>query len=331
MRNMGFRKVWAEGETRMTLDEYLKDRKHIFWDFTKGFACREYEEIENPVDRYFAYRASKPGAIKCFPAGADFAEVCNEKYREVKDPDGFGRLLQKIYEALWPDLAKEAFMQKDGWIQSDTMTSAQRTLNHTVASMLETAEEARYRMSFGSRTRVGDSYCIDLYARDREGVKERFAKVPGLITFLNLYHTLGNYIAVPCLFNAARSGNYASHDYWNLTLQKIYEWYLEKENGKKCRIIQELLHNKGDSGACEKWLRYFGDGMEGWMRFVKMYYLQDFVDQGGRPIPFCKGHSWDQIEISDCVEFFLNVNRMIYLRGCRMFDALAERSKGGER
>ena len=206
-------------------------------------------------------------------------------------------------------------MLNNNWIQSDTMTSAQRTFNKTVEAIIETKEDREYRKSFGKKTKVSDAYCIELYAKDRDGLLEKVMQISGVDSFLGLYHTLGNYVAVPALFNAARSGNCASHDYWDLTLLKIREYYLENSVFK----IEELLHGKGNVDNCKKWLDDFGSGEGGWKSFINTLFFQDYVDEKYEVIPFCEGHNWDNVDIGDYKEFYLNVDRLIYLRGKRMF------------
>lgn len=40
----------------MDLKDFLRDDKNIVFDFTMDNECDSYKKIENPVDRYFAYR-----------------------------------------------------------------------------------------------------------------------------------------------------------------------------------------------------------------------------------------------------------------------------------
>ena len=308
----------------MDLKDFLRDDKNIVFDFTMDNECDSYKKIENPVDRYFAYRSSKKELIGCcYKEASDFAEKNTEKYNKVGDPDLSRCLLQKIYKSLWPDLCEKEFMLDGDWIQSDTMTSAQKTINISIERLVENDQEYRFRKGIGSRNRVSDAYCIELYLKDRQSFISRIKKIPGAETFLNLYHTLGNYVAVPKSFNAARSGNYASYDYWDLTLMKIREYFFENNVER----IEELLHNSGSKENCKAWLDYFGVGEVGWKKFVDNLYFQDYVDSEYKVIPFCEGHSWQNPVINDCKEFFLNVSRLIYLRGKRMYIDCKKRCK----
>lgn len=301
------------------MKEYLSNEQNIIFDFTMDNDCECYKKIDNPIERYFVYRSLKESIKKsCYSEASNFAEKNIQNYKQVKDPDLSSKLLQQIYSLLWPDLCSKKFMiSDDEWIQSDTMTSAQRTFNLSVEKIIENKEELEDRKK--GRKRVSDAYCIELYARNKESFTKRIMNVPGEESFLRLYHTIGNYVPVPKQFNAARSGQFASHDYWDLTLMKIHEYYQTCEQTYKQICIEELLHGKGDLAACKAWLDYFGVGEEGWKTFIKSYLFQDYVDNNYDVIPFCRDHSWDKPDISDCVEFFLNISRLIYLRGKRMF------------
>lgn len=308
----------------INLVEYLSDERNIVFDFTRDNDCESYLLINNPIDRYFAYKSSKKSIIgSCYKEASELAKINVEKYKKVGDPDLSSELLQNIYKLLWPQLCNKEYMLNNNWIQSDTMTSAQNTFNVAIETLIETESEREFRKSYGIRNRVSNSYCIELYIKDREGIIERIMQIPGECSFLNLYHTLGNYVAVPKLFNSARSGRYASHDYWDLTLMKIHEYFLENNIVR----IEELLHGKGSTQNCKKWLDDFGSGEFGWKNFIDVLFFQDYVDTDYNVIPFCSGHSWNHPNITDCPEFFINVSRLIFLRGKRMFAECKKKSE----
>lgn len=91
------------------------------------------------------------------------------------------------------------------------------------------------------------------------------------------YHTIGNMIPVPTGFNTSRAGSNAVHDYWDLTMIKIKEWY-DKSIDKP---LAELFHKNSDAiEPCKKWLSKFNK----WNDFVEKNYLLSFVgdkDQDG--------------------------------------------------
>lgn len=308
----------------MTFAEYVKDSKNIDWDFTNELACDAYKELNNPFDKYFAYRIPKNANSKSsiYTNASEFIVEANTKYGLIQDPDTSSILLQDIYKVLWPELVEQEFMLHEAKIQSDTMTSAQRSLNEIVESIIETEEEKKSR----GRKKVSNLYCLELYSKNRDGFIDKLNSTLGLSAFIENYHTLGNYIAVPHLFNAARSGNFANHDYWDLTLQKIHEWYFEDDSKKENTIIENLLHHKGDREKCKCWLNYFGKGNDGWHSFIDSYYLKEFVDCEYKPVPFCKNHSWKNPKIENYSEFLENVTRMIKKRGEQMYEVIKSSS-----
>ncbi len=310
----------------MKLNEFLKDKNHVFWDFSNDCNCEDYIKIDDVIEKYFIYKSTSnntQGSI--YENGRKFAIENSKKYMGIKDPDTNSPLLQEIYKILWKDICNKQWMVNLGKIQADTMTSAQYTFNKTVREKVETEEEKKVRKC----NQCSLNYCIHLYATAPEEFQRRLLKVKGLELFLSMYHTIGNFIPTPYLFNGARSGM-GKYDYWDLTLLKIREWYLAESVNAKEKILLELLQKKEKGKEeCKKWLEYYGEGrsgIEGWKNFIVSNYLQDFVKGDEYElILFCKNHAWENPEIEDCVEFFLTVSQLIYLRGKRLMDALNEK------
>ena len=264
---------------------------------------------------------------------------------KLRDPDGNikegkilggSRLLQYIYKKLWPELTAREFMKhplndnQNIWICSDTMTSAQQRMN-------DFFQVSAYSDFENVRTRIGKSQkyslrlCIELYLEDKNKFKE---KLSSMENFLNRWHMLGNYIPVSRRFNSARSGRYAVHDYWDLTLLKIQEYYKKRDNEDEVWKIlgEELLHGSGNALACKLWLDYF----DSWENFIEKNYMQDFVDGNYEVELFFDGHDWNNPKPKtpdECKELFERSSEMIKKRTNRMVDALTAKSKqaGGSR
>ena len=264
---------------------------------------------------------------------------------KLRDPDGNikegkilggSRLLQYIYKKLWPELTAREFMKhplndnQNIWICSDTMTSAQQRMN-------DFFQVSAYSDFENVRTRIGKSQkyslrlCIELYLEDKNKFKE---KLSSMENFLNRWHMLGNYIPVSRRFNSARSGRYAVHDYWDLTLLKIQEYYKKRDNEDEVWKIlcEELLHGSGNALACKLWLDYF----DSWENFIEKNYMQDFVDGNYEVELFFDGHDWNNPKPKtpdECKELFERSSEMIKKRTNRMVDALTAKIKhaGGSR
>ena len=59
---------------------------------------------------------------------------------------------------------------------------------------------------------------------------EKIKLSPEAGRFLQLTHSIGNFIPVPSGFNTGRSGEYAKWDSWDLTLTQIFQWYTDNSN-----------------------------------------------------------------------------------------------------
>lgn len=258
---------------------------------------------------------------------------------KLHDPDGNikggkilggSRLLQDIYKKLWPELTAREFMKhllndnKNIWTCSDTMTSAQQRMNDFLkVSAYGDFENIRTRIE--EKQQYSLRLCIELYLKDKNKFKE---KLGSMENFLNHWHMLGNYIPVPRDFNSARSGPYAVHDYWDLTLLKIQEYYKKRDNEDEVWKIlsEELLHGRGDASACKQWLDYF----DSWENFIEKNWMQDFVNGNYETEPFFDGHDWNNPKPKtpdECKELFERSSEMIKKRTNRMVDALIAKNK----
>lgn len=301
----------------------------ITYDFVEDVAdnagiLNEYLEAGDSLGKYVFYKSSK---------------------REL-DPDSHSQLLQKLYEAVWPDLCQQDFMRplshnsSKEIICSDTMTSAQASINSLMKAIDDKAEANGERCPFrdlsgcwtGSQRHYSEHFFLMVYGRSEESIRKQFdsygGQAFGVGDFLASYHTIGNYSPVPRGFNSPRS-NFGKHDCWDLTLMKVKQYFdSERTNEAYTEIIAECLlhsHKSRDDHACKNWLDYFG-GDEAWRRFIETYYFQDYVkdfDGGDLDVsPFCEGHCWETPEITDFPAFFDSACMRIIRRGKRILSAI---------
>ena len=143
--------------------------------------------------------------------------------------------------------------------------------------------------------------------------------------FLQLTHSVGNFIPVPEGFNKGRSGEYAKWDFWDLTLNQIFMWYNDNADLTKSRCHDALnrlftyADDKDVVGRCEAWLEMFGT----WENFIKENYLEAFINEQGMPKVFFFGHSLDDPlpkTFEEFETFFKNVNECIEQRGKQIVD-----------
>lgn len=316
---------------KITIAEYLQNDP-VHYDFTNDCTdSADYRE-KTGYEKYFIYRSPKPERFPrtdgIYLTAVSAIEKNYRQYGEIGDPDTESNLLQDIYTILWPDLKKgqKGYMMNKNRICSDTMTSCQTILNDYVERKMPDV------LTKYSVKRVSNKICIALYETD-PSFRELLDKSKKLKHFIDVYHTLGNYIPVPCGFNAARSGHFGSHDSWDLTLMKIKEYYDARKEIHECIgktpaspgiKIMELLHRNGEIINCCKWL----DSFAGWEDFIDKNFLQDFVGEDYQPRPFCGEHSWECPHVKNFDDFFDEASLMIEKRSEKMVEKLKERIYG---
>lgn len=153
--------------------------------------------------------------------------------------------------------------------------------------------------------------------------------------YLIANHTIGNLIPVPGHFNLPRYSK--TKDYWDLTLDGIYRWYCEFEEGDYDTNtgLEDILssawryrdvHN--NIGVCKSWLEGFGT----WDNFVETHFMQDFVDKcktgdrkHGRPKEFWTNHFDNRKQdLTNLNMFFGNASSWVLERGRRIASKLKE-------
>lgn len=140
-------------------------------------------------------------------------------------------------------------------------------------------------------------------------------------SFLKLIHTIGNMIPVPInCFNVPR--NQKTNDYWDITLEGMYQNNFEKIIGPSTRSRWSRKENVEN---CQIWFSNYNS----WKDFVEKTFMQSFVDQDLKPIELCKKkknrHSkripTDEVEYE---KFYTNVTNMILKRGIQMASLLKD-------
>ena len=298
----------------------------LSFDFTDDCTASTEYQAKKGYEKYFIYRSPKPDGKGRSPIAVSVIENNYQSYGYIGDPDVESKLLQSIYSLLWPEIKErksEYLVNRGGWIYSDTLISVQTTLNNYIRKeMPEVLKKEGVK-------RISNNICIQLYGTDPL-FRKLLNKNEDLSHFIAIYHTLGNYLPVCCGFNIARSGYYGSHDYWDLTLMKIKEYYDATKAAQsgfgdfltspELKLLQ-LLHCNSEVVSCCQWLNSF----ERWENFIEQNLLQDFVDTDNQPIPLCKGHSWECPQVLDFNDFFKNGWQIVEKRGVRMIKMLEKR------
>ena len=239
------------------------------------------------------------------------------------DPDTNGGLLKDIYEEVWDDkidnkILNSCSSNNKTKYYSDTMTSVQNLLSNYYISLCSD-EWDDYKKEHSDVQYFSIEIFKEMFENDKKYPKFKKAfENEKVREFVKHYHTLGNYIPVPYGFNKARSGSFASHDMWDITLEKIKEYYhirkQSKDISKSLEVILELLHMKDTINKTINWLDSFGT----WENFVDKNFLMEndknknYVDKSYNIIKLANHHFSDsQIKSDEYLKYFEELTNII--------------------
>ena len=268
-----------------------------------------YLGTENPIERFYMYKSGNVDKQSVYEGAVRYRELNDKISRSISDCDSCD-LAKDVYKVLWEEAIADSENSTIDGHHGDTMTSLQHSLN-LAFELIETEEE---RKKYLKGRKVSLAYQIELLFCVKDFLS-RTSRIKGLETFASMYHTIGNIIPVPPMFNSARS-NFGADDYWDVTLTKIKAWYDTKDN----TVIAQLLH-KADTNdkaveLCVKWLSWYGS----WKSFINNNYLSDFIDSyTSEPIQLRPGTS-EEVE-----PFFEKCSDLIEKRGKQMTEELKKR------
>lgn len=297
---MSMREFWA-------IDYPEKYNNPESYDFTEENTSDNYKDL-NGLERFFAYMIKYKGKNCSY-------EKIKEKHRQLYnqnvfenlvDPDSKCRLIRTIYAILWD----ERYLDFRGFfISGETMNSANTTFNRYV------------QLSSYNKLKQGKGVLgtINLYYSNDE-FKMHLNSNNNLVEFINIYHTIGNFIPFPLGCNSPRGyNNPRIEDYWDLTLKYIYDYYHGDKNA-----IQNIYTNFEIEKKFRDWLDEFGN----WETFIDDNYMSPFVYENGKPKELWKGHFGGAVlpeTINQCNEYFKNAYDWILARGELMVKELRKK------
>lgn len=278
----------------------------------------DYLRSETKIEQFLHYK-NKPNRIDL-----DSIKEVVEIYCEANEFLNGGNIVTencKVYR-----------IEKNGYIYTgETMNSGLLTLKKALQLSPNYKENCKKFGISGSFSKNIDKFIANLH-HFQIGVK-----IELLNKFLELTHTIGNFILVPEGFNTGR--NLLTSDYWSLALYNIYLWYETKNDEYLHRFLAK--RNPNVVTYTKIWLDYF----ENWQNFVEKNYLQPFVvyENGTptQPIPFWEEHfnryekfhnkkltktlAIEPNNIDEVNEFLEKVNTAIVARGDLIKNALIKR------
>ncbi len=254
----------------MTLEKFMGMEKP--WEYNFEWECEKLQELET-FERYFSYKAtgiklSSPEKL-VYPEAEDFIVMCQNKYR-VPDCDNCDSVSQ-IYSALWGDI---------NW-RGDTMNSVHKRIVDLISTFKDD-EKAVLKGRADSRRYLTQCFC----GEHSESFKRRLKGTKYLSDYIDVYHTLGNFVLVPKGFNTKRAG--LCNDYWDKSLAHL------------------KLNDFGDY-KCKNFSKY-----------INCFFLWDYVDivDGSYMERNISPHNINDIE--QYKDFFKETVRIIRRRGMFM-------------
>lgn len=134
-------------------------------------------------------------------------------------------------------------------------------------------------------------------------------------SFISNSYFPANFLPVPQGFNTGRS-NFGKWDSWDLTLNQIYQWYMDNpqmnDPTNDCALAEMFIH--AQNKYCTEWLKNF----HSWKNFVELNYMRSFLLPDGRPKRFFVNHTLEYglpKTIDEYEEFFQSVVICIEKRG----------------
>ncbi len=206
-------------------------------------------------------------------------------------------------------------------VQGETLNSVNITLNKLYGT--GNNEKENHQKERGTK-HISKKYTVTRYAENIDNFK--FLDGTGFDEFVELYHTLGNFMPVPWGCNFPR-GNSKVNDYWDLTILHIYQYYTAGNNIEDIKTIlspKKIADYDGLVKKYKEWLDSFGN----WENFVNKNYLHAFVEYKSDgtlyPKELWKGHFIGQVlpDKEQCEEYFKNAAECIRERTNHLLEAL---------
>ena len=149
---------------------------------------------------------------------------------DLDGSDGSCELIREIYSKLWnwniydKEVVDTSFgkINDFGIFGGDTMNSVQTTMGYCIRRIKTKSKHSQnYKDETGNGWGIGT--CLQLYCEfGKEFFINDLESIIGFKSYVDVYHTIGNFILVPKYFNPYR--NSKVKDYWDRSL-----WLLKKE------------------------------------------------------------------------------------------------------
>ena len=217
-----------------------------------------------------------------------------------KDPEVF-----KMYKKLFGgEFEKDRYFKIWGMtLESDTMTSFITLFNIYLRMKFNGNLLGQYQEYFENDVKSELARELWSYFNISKWYEEWDENDKAVIEAFNEFakytHTLANMALISKGLNKERSAH-GKYDFWDLTLMKIREFYLEQDthSDKAKAKLLELAHNEDEIiNECIKWLKHFGNGEQGWENFVEQNCFKCYLENN-EVNPFFNGRNWKNPQIT---------------------------------
>lgn len=204
-----------------SVGEFLRDNNPQAYSFE--LEC-EYEDIQaiSVLERYLAYKATKQ--VGPYHKATRLCVDYNEKYPRWTECDS-SDLAREVYTKLWGWSGKKRTYGKvclgdsDNMLfGGDTINSAQTIFNEILKRVAEKRAEEYSKHMKG--TNISLLYALELYCDLEDDLfKNLLDEEKSLEQYIDLYHTLGNFVLIPQRYNTWRHSKFK--DFWDFSLQYL--------------------------------------------------------------------------------------------------------------
>lgn len=219
-----------------------------------------------------------------------------------KDPEIF-----KMYKKLFRggEFEKDRYFKIwDMTLESDTMTSFITLFNIYLRMKFNGDLLGQYQEYFGKEVKSELARELWSYFNISKWYEKWDEKDKAIIGEFNKFakstHTLANMSLISKGLNSSRS-EHGKYDFWDLTLMKIREYYLESDSVKAGEKLLELSHNEDKIiDDCIKWLDFGNENnkKQVWEDFVEQNCFKCYLENN-EVKPFFNGRNWKKPQITE--------------------------------
>lgn len=335
-RFVDFKTSFQQGTLNMEFNDRNKDKRSCWLTLSDSERQQVMEGCSfpafvDPIERWIAYSLQPKFALMRNGALRNhYAIDCDGSKSAEMVPAAINALYHS--RTLWPD-----DLPADS---SDTMNSFWTTYKRILTFMGAAKWQSRAKRDIFAEMTDKDGHLRPEFRVGKDDEQRRVEQL--LRMFAHLTHTIGNFVPCDGSFNSGRYA--ATFDYWDITLEYVRDWYLNRQEAGLSPDAPDTSFNAKTLAACREWLGSFGKGVEGWNTFVKRNFLDAYMktepakavgahdlvkgEQGTYVVrPFFPGHGFHHVlpqDDAECHVCLMHMIASIITRGNQMLNELRD-------